>query len=167
MNAVVATSFLFIFLSTAEFIYAKSSTALSPHLRRHARRLAGHAAHRRRQRRQAPPLRRPHRRRQGRQRRGPLPPLQEARRQHRLRSRRLPDLRPRRLLHRRPGHHLQDVRLAPQRRLHGPEGRLQPHPAQVHHRGGQLTIQAATSAPSPRSSNANHAVALFPSTSSS
>jgi high-affinity iron transporter len=30
MNAVVATSFLFIFLSTAEFIYAKSSTALSP-----------------------------------------------------------------------------------------------------------------------------------------
>ncbi|WP_260705281.1 Fe-S-containing protein [Edaphobacter flagellatus] len=30
MNAVVATSFLFIFLCTAEFIYAKSSTALSP-----------------------------------------------------------------------------------------------------------------------------------------
>jgi high-affinity iron transporter len=30
MTAVVATSFLFIFLSTAEFIYAKSSTALSP-----------------------------------------------------------------------------------------------------------------------------------------
>src|ERR1700678_1762741 len=30
MNLVVATSFLFIFLSTAEFIYAKSSTALSP-----------------------------------------------------------------------------------------------------------------------------------------
>jgi uncharacterized membrane protein len=30
MNAVVATSFLFITLSTAEFIYAKSSTALSP-----------------------------------------------------------------------------------------------------------------------------------------
>jgi FTR1 family protein len=30
MNAVVCTSFLFIFLSTAEFIYAKSSTALSP-----------------------------------------------------------------------------------------------------------------------------------------
>jgi high-affinity iron transporter len=30
MNAVVATSFLFIFLSTAEYIYAKSSTALSP-----------------------------------------------------------------------------------------------------------------------------------------
>ncbi len=30
MSAVVATSFLFIFLSTAEFIYAKSSTALSP-----------------------------------------------------------------------------------------------------------------------------------------
>jgi high-affinity iron transporter len=30
MNAVVGTSFLFIFLSTAEFIYAKSSTALSP-----------------------------------------------------------------------------------------------------------------------------------------
>jgi high-affinity iron transporter len=30
MNAVVATSFVFIFLSTAEFIYAKSSTALSP-----------------------------------------------------------------------------------------------------------------------------------------
>jgi high-affinity iron transporter len=30
MNAVVVTSFLFIFLSTAEFIYAKSSTALSP-----------------------------------------------------------------------------------------------------------------------------------------
>jgi len=30
MNAVVATSFLFIFLSTAEFIYAKSSTSLSP-----------------------------------------------------------------------------------------------------------------------------------------
>jgi FTR1 family protein len=30
MNAVIATSFLFIFLSTAEFIYAKSSTALSP-----------------------------------------------------------------------------------------------------------------------------------------
>ena len=30
MNAVVAASFLFIFLSTAEFIYAKSSTALSP-----------------------------------------------------------------------------------------------------------------------------------------
>jgi high-affinity iron transporter len=30
MNAVVATSFLFIFLSTAEFIYAKSATALSP-----------------------------------------------------------------------------------------------------------------------------------------
>ena len=30
MNAIVATSFLFIFLSTAEFIYAKSSTALSP-----------------------------------------------------------------------------------------------------------------------------------------
>jgi FTR1 family protein len=30
MNAVVATSFAFIFLSTAEFIYAKSSTALSP-----------------------------------------------------------------------------------------------------------------------------------------
>jgi high-affinity iron transporter len=30
MNAVVATSFLFIFLSTAEFIYAKSTTALSP-----------------------------------------------------------------------------------------------------------------------------------------
>ena len=29
MNAVVGTSFLFIFLSTAEFIYAKSSTALS------------------------------------------------------------------------------------------------------------------------------------------
>jgi high-affinity iron transporter len=29
MNAVVATSFLFIFLSTAEFIYAKSTTALS------------------------------------------------------------------------------------------------------------------------------------------
>jgi FTR1 family protein len=29
-NAVVAASFLFIFLSTAEFIYAKSSTALSP-----------------------------------------------------------------------------------------------------------------------------------------
>ena len=30
MNAVVGSSFLFIFLSTAEFIYAKSSTALSP-----------------------------------------------------------------------------------------------------------------------------------------
>jgi high-affinity iron transporter len=30
MNAVVGTSFLFIFLSTAEFIYAKSTTALSP-----------------------------------------------------------------------------------------------------------------------------------------
>jgi uncharacterized membrane protein len=30
MNAVVGTSFLFIFLSTAEYIYAKSSTALSP-----------------------------------------------------------------------------------------------------------------------------------------
>lgn len=30
MTAVVATSFLFILLSTAEFIYAKSSTALSP-----------------------------------------------------------------------------------------------------------------------------------------
>ena len=30
MNAVVATSFVFIFLSTAEYIYAKSSTALSP-----------------------------------------------------------------------------------------------------------------------------------------
>jgi high-affinity iron transporter len=30
MTAVVATSFLFIFLSTAEFIYAKSTTALSP-----------------------------------------------------------------------------------------------------------------------------------------
>ncbi|MDE3105978.1 MAG: DUF2318 domain-containing protein [Acidobacteriota bacterium] len=30
MNAVVATSFTFIFLSTAEFIYAKSTTALSP-----------------------------------------------------------------------------------------------------------------------------------------
>ena len=30
MNAVVGASFLFIFLSTAEFIYAKSSTALSP-----------------------------------------------------------------------------------------------------------------------------------------
>jgi high-affinity iron transporter len=30
MTAVVATSFLFIFLSTAEFIYAKSATALSP-----------------------------------------------------------------------------------------------------------------------------------------
>ena len=30
MNAVVVTSFLFIFLSTAEFIYAKSTTALSP-----------------------------------------------------------------------------------------------------------------------------------------
>ena len=30
MNAVVGTSFVFIFLSTAEFIYAKSSTALSP-----------------------------------------------------------------------------------------------------------------------------------------
>jgi len=30
MSAVVATSFVFIFLSTAEFIYAKSSTALSP-----------------------------------------------------------------------------------------------------------------------------------------
>ena len=30
MNAVVATSFVFIFLSTAEFLYAKSSTALSP-----------------------------------------------------------------------------------------------------------------------------------------
>ncbi len=30
MTAVVGTSFLFIFLSTAEFIYAKSSTALSP-----------------------------------------------------------------------------------------------------------------------------------------
>jgi FTR1 family protein len=30
MNAVVGTSFLFILLSTAEFIYAKSSTALSP-----------------------------------------------------------------------------------------------------------------------------------------
>jgi high-affinity iron transporter len=30
MTAVVATSFVFIFLSTAEFIYAKSSTALSP-----------------------------------------------------------------------------------------------------------------------------------------
>jgi high-affinity iron transporter len=30
MNAVVTTSFLFIFLSTAEFIYAKSATALSP-----------------------------------------------------------------------------------------------------------------------------------------
>jgi len=30
MNAVVITSFIFIFLSTAEFIYAKSSTALSP-----------------------------------------------------------------------------------------------------------------------------------------
>jgi FTR1 family protein len=30
MSAVIGTSFLFIFLSTAEFIYAKSSTALSP-----------------------------------------------------------------------------------------------------------------------------------------
>ncbi len=30
MSALVTTSFLFIFLSTAEFIYAKSSTALSP-----------------------------------------------------------------------------------------------------------------------------------------
>jgi high-affinity iron transporter len=30
MNAVVSTSFLFIFLSTAEFIYAKSTTTLSP-----------------------------------------------------------------------------------------------------------------------------------------
>jgi high-affinity iron transporter len=30
MNAVVGTSFVFIFLSTAEFIYAKSSTSLSP-----------------------------------------------------------------------------------------------------------------------------------------
>jgi len=30
MSAVVGASFLFIFLSTAEFIYAKSSTALSP-----------------------------------------------------------------------------------------------------------------------------------------
>jgi high-affinity iron transporter len=30
MTAVIATSFVFIFLSTAEFIYAKSSTALSP-----------------------------------------------------------------------------------------------------------------------------------------
>jgi uncharacterized membrane protein len=30
MNAVVITSFVFIFLSTAEFIYAKSTTALSP-----------------------------------------------------------------------------------------------------------------------------------------
>ena len=30
MNAVMATSFLFIFLSTAEFIYAKSATELSP-----------------------------------------------------------------------------------------------------------------------------------------
>jgi high-affinity iron transporter len=30
MSAVVATSFVFIFLSTAEFIYAKSTTALSP-----------------------------------------------------------------------------------------------------------------------------------------
>ncbi len=30
MNAVVGTSFLFIFLSTAEFIYAKSTTSLSP-----------------------------------------------------------------------------------------------------------------------------------------
>jgi high-affinity iron transporter len=30
MNAVVITSFVFIFLSTAEFIYAKSSTTLSP-----------------------------------------------------------------------------------------------------------------------------------------
>ncbi len=30
MTAVVATSFLFIFLSTAEFIYAKSTTSLSP-----------------------------------------------------------------------------------------------------------------------------------------
>jgi FTR1 family protein len=30
MTAVVSTSFLFIFLSTAEFIYAKSATALSP-----------------------------------------------------------------------------------------------------------------------------------------
>jgi high-affinity iron transporter len=30
MNGVIATSFLFIFLSTAEFIYAKSTTSLSP-----------------------------------------------------------------------------------------------------------------------------------------
>jgi uncharacterized membrane protein len=30
MSAVVVTSFVFIFLSTAEFIYAKSTTALSP-----------------------------------------------------------------------------------------------------------------------------------------
>ncbi len=30
MTAVIATSFIFIFLSTAEFIYAKSTTALSP-----------------------------------------------------------------------------------------------------------------------------------------
>ena len=59
MTAVVVTSFVFIFLSTAEFIYAKSTTALSPDHRGHPHRQPGHRPHLADHRRQAPPLRRP------------------------------------------------------------------------------------------------------------
>ncbi len=113
MTAVVATSFLFIFLSTAEFIYAKSSTALSPtaavtlvgsqvtvptadvnddKLHRYGVHVddgkGGNVEVR------FLLFRKPD---------GNIVTV----------ARRLPDLRPGRLLHRQPGHHLQDVRLAP------------------------------------------------------
>ncbi len=45
MSAVVGASFLFIFLSTAEFIYAKSSTALSPTTAVTLVGIAGHRSH--------------------------------------------------------------------------------------------------------------------------
>ncbi len=135
MTAVISASFLFIFLSTAEFIYAKSSTALSepspvtlvgdqvtvPTSQVTDDKLHRYSVH-----------------------------VDNNGHTTEVRF----------LLFRKPdgnivtvadacticgpvgfyigsrGHHLQDVRQPPQRRLHGPARRLQPHPPEVHHQRG-------------------------------
>ena len=117
MNAVVGTSFVFIFLSTAEFIYAKSSTALSPtasvtlvgeQVTIPASEINDDKLHR-----------------FGVQvddgkgwgwfrttNRGQIPAVQEARWEHRFGGRRLLDLRAGGVLYRKPGDYVQDVRFA-------------------------------------------------------
>ena len=132
MNGVVVTSFLFIFLSSAEFIYAKSSTALSntapvtlvgdqvtvPAAQINDDQLHRFGVHVDDGNGHSPEVRfllykKPD---------GKIVSVADA----------LHHLRPGRLLHGLAGHHVQDVRQPARSRRHGPARRLQPHPARVH-----------------------------------
>ena len=109
MVSVYASSFLFILMVTAEFIYAKSVSALSPGDRSDFPGRAGeHSA--------GPGLRRRSSslRGQGKRGRGPLLAVPETRRQSGHGLRRLPDLRPGRFLQRAERRGLQELRRADQ-----------------------------------------------------